>query len=405
MNTLRIMNKLRSRGFVREIFLLVTLALMVVFTNILMEPLEAYLDTKRELERDLPVDFDAALRFSPTAWYLWEMPGAEPEYHPEIHEAIRAHPGTGAVLESRQVRAHCALGGGTYNFDFILYSQEYARYIPLKLREGSEIQGEEGRLSVVVTEAAARSLPVGTRFELRPNLGDAPVSCLVVGIIDGAIPGASTHQSSETREFDNIGLTASNHPDFELVAAVCDPAFFGEVQWDYTALVLPEDGVDPDAWRESLGREIDQWGQLRRLSEYEGAALEATLSENLSEELNFILLSLIAVFGCGAYLFLSVRVRARKFAVLSIAGMTRVRMFALNMGFNLGIYLLAAGLGWSLTPWAARSLVQMGDYRSAGVLGALCTGGLFLVTLLMSTAASLVQGRSAAAITLYRKGD
>ena len=79
MNTLRIINKLRSRGFLRELFLLATLTLMVIFTNILMEPLETYLDTKRELERDLPVDFDAALRFSPTAWYLWEMPEAEPE--------------------------------------------------------------------------------------------------------------------------------------------------------------------------------------------------------------------------------------------------------------------------------------------------------------------------------------
>lgn len=405
MNTLRIMNKLRSRGFVKELFLLATLALMVVFTNILMEPLEVHLDTRRELERDLPVDFDTALRFSPTAWYLWEMPEVEPEYHPEVHEAIRAHPGTGAVLESWQEHAHCALGGGTYNFDFILYSREYAKFLPLKLREGSEIQGEEGRLSVVVTEAASRSLPVGTRFELCPNLGGAPVPCLVVGIIDGAIPGANTHQSSETEEFDNIGLTASNHPGFELAAAVYDPAFFGKVQWDYTALVLPEEGVDPDAWRESLERETAQWGMLRSLTEYEGAALEATLSENLSEELNFILLSLIAVFGCGAYLFLSVRARERKFAVLSIAGMTRGRMFALNMGFNLGLYLLAAGLGWSLTPWVARNLVQMERYRSAGVLGALCTGGLFLVTLLMSTAASLVQGRNAAAITLYRKGD
>ncbi len=405
MNTLRIMNKLRSRGFLREFFLLATLTLMVIFTNILMEPLETYLDTKRELERDIPVDFDAALRFSPTAWYLWEMPEAEPEYHPEIHEALRAHPGTGAVLESRQESAHCALGGGTYNFDFILYSREYARYMPLKLREGSEIQGEEGRLSVVVTEAASRSLPVGTRFEMCPNGEGAPVPCLVVGIIGGAIPGADTHQPSDSAEFDLIGLTASNHPDFALVAAVYDPAFFDEVPWDPAALVLPEEGVDVSAWWESLGQETAQWGQLRSLTEYERAALETTLSENLSEELNFILLSLIAVFGYGAYLFLSVRVRARKFAVLSVAGMTRGRMFALNMGFNLGIYLLAAGLGWILTPWAAKCLVQMDRYRSAGVLGALCTGGLFLMTLLMSTAASLVQGRRAAAITLYRKGD
>ncbi len=229
------------------------------------------------------------------------------------------------------------------------------------------------------------------------------VPCVVAGVLeDGrALPWAgASHQA-----LGGMGCASRYFQDTMLLAAVYDPKFFSDIRWDYSALVVPEKGADVEVLGKALTEKLGAWGEVSTHTEIERGALGYTLSENLPEQLKFILLALVAVFGYGAYLFLSIRQRERQLAVFYISGMTRGRMFTLNMLVNVLIYALSAALGWLMTPLVAKSFVQAENYGGAGALGVFCTGALFLATMVMSLAAGFIQNRNAAAITLYHRGD
>ncbi len=411
MNTLRILKKLCSRFYWKDLFLFVTLALMVIFTNIITQPVQTFLNARRQIRDVIPLDYESTLHFDPSYSLLFSSMGftEERSYHPEVHEAIRNCDGVRAVLEMYSGGASCQEGGGTFNFQMYLYSQSFASYIPPWPEAGRNAEGTEGRLPVMVSPAAADMLPVGTAFDLEmvltsyEDVKELSVPCVAAGILspERALPRAGV----DNKSLGAIGLAPEYWQDAPLVAAVYDPAFFGEIPWDYPAIIVPEKDADRDALRARLGEALGTWGEVRDLAQIERNVLASTLSESLPEQLKFLLLALIAIFGYGAYLFLAIRQRERQFAVFYIAGMTKKRMFTLNMLFNVVLYLLAAAVGWVLTPWVAKSFVHVESYTGAGLLGTLCTGGLFLVTLLMSLTASFIQNRNAAAITLYHKGD
>lgn len=406
MNTLRIMRKLCSRFCLKELFLLATLTLMVVFTNIVLEPMETFLNTRRELRSSLSVDFDSTLHFNPSiALTAARNFSEESAYFPEVHEAMRQNSGTAAVLELYQCLASYKEGDITHNFNFILYSKAFDTHIPLHLQETPTAQAEEGYLPVTVSAAMAQALPVGTKCELRLSSEDLRIPCIVTGVAstEHAIPVANTY--GQYGSISALGLSQERFGEYEFVTAVYDPAFFGEVAWDYASLIVPKAGMDWEAWRASLQAELSSWGELHSLAEIEDSAFKGVLSEHLTEQLNFFLLALIAVFGYGAYLFLSIRQRERRFAVFYILGMTRKRMFLLSMLLNLSICLLSAAAGWALTPWVARTFVKIEAYRGAGMLGALCTGGILLLTWLLSLAVCFIQSKKETAIAWYHKGD
>ncbi len=417
MNGLRMMKKLCSKYFLRELFLVATLTLTVIFTNIIAEPLDTYLDDRAEIRRVLPLVRDGTLHFTPSVFLSWSAV-TDGDYLNDVHETLKRQDGVEAVLELFTTGgAFCKRDGKTVNFDlFALYSQDFASYCPPWPGAGSEIGGHDGRLPVMVSRMAAERFPVGSEFDLGMYITVSvdhetgiveeetlSFPCVVAGVLeDGrALPWAgSSHQV-----LDGMGYVSRYFQKTMLLSAVYDPEFIGDVRWDYSAFVVPKKDADVENLKKSLAEKLGTWGEVCTLTEIEHSSLENTLSKNLPEQLKFILLAPVTLFGYGAYLFLSIRRRERQLAVFYISGMTRGRIFTLNMLVNVLIYVLSAALGWFLTPLVAKSFVHVEDYGGAGALGVICSGTLFLTALGMSTAAGYIQNRNVAAITLYHRGD
>ena len=414
---LRLMKKLCSKYFAREIFLVATLALTVIFTSIIVEPVDTYLGDRAQIRRALTLDRGGTLHFAPSVLISWSA-ATEGEYLPEVHETMKNQDGVEAVLEMFTTGgAFSELNGETVNFDmFALYSEDFANRCPPWPGAGSDTGGSGGRLPVKVSETAAERLPVGSEFELKlynilsvdeetGTVEDETLSvpCVVAGVLeDGrALPWAG----SSHKALGGMGYVSRYFQDTMLVAAVYDPEFFGDIRWDYPAFIVPKNGADVEALEKALSERLGGWGEVCTLDGIERGAFENTLSENLPEQLKFILLALVALFGYGAYLFLSIRRRERQLAVFYISGMTKGRIFYINLLVNVLIYGLSAIIDRAATPLVAKAFVYAEDYRGAGALGAICAGALFLMALLMSLAAGIVQNRNAAAITLYHRGD
>ncbi len=165
MNVLRIMKKLCSKYFLKELFLVATLSLSVIFTNIIVEPLETYLEDRAEIRRALPFDREETLHFAPSVLLSWSAV-ADGDYLPEVHETLKNQDGVEKVLELFTTgSAFCERNGETVNFDlFALYSQDFASCCPPWPGAGSEFGGRDGRLPVMVSRTAAERLPVGANL-------------------------------------------------------------------------------------------------------------------------------------------------------------------------------------------------------------------------------------------------
>lgn len=408
MNTLKIIHKISSRYYLKEIFLVLMLASIVVFSNVVLEPFETYDTTREEIHQSLTLDFDNTLHFNPNITLAWsDILNEDAIHYPEVHESLEQVPGTAAVLKNCQNTASYELDDHTCNINFVMYSEAFYEYIGAELwtRYQDTDVDTGSAVPVLVSATASSVLPVGTKQHFSVPFEDLEFDGVVVGVIDWecAIPVANSYNN--WGNLTTLGISEREYSGYDFMVAVYNPEKMTAVNWDYAAYVVPEAGVDFAKWSTDINQAVEKWGSCRPLTEIEADAFEYLLENHLQEQLYFFLVLLVALFGFGGYLFLSVQERKQQYAIFYILGMPRVDMLVYNLLQTTGICVVAVIVGWAASPWAAKKLFQMEQYKSAGWLGTWCSALLLFITIISSLVSSFAQYRNASTISLYKGGD
>lgn len=412
MSTLRLLPYLFSKRMGREILLLVQLVLMMLFSAAVLLPIDAFNQFDRGLHQSLPVDFSSTLLFNPSN--ALQLSAGSGDTTPQIAGSLAQRPDVAQVLQFGQDVASFPLSGQAVDPEtgevveetgnFLLYSSAMAQTCQLSFSEGGWVTDGNGYCPIVVSASMAQILPVGTQVDLWLQSNQATVPCTVTGILDErcVIPVIQSYGSWP--DLNVLGIRQSDFSQYKFIIAQENPAYFDNFTWKSNAIIIPADGADVQGLQEELAAELDTLGTVVPLAQVEDQAFEQVLSDNRFFLFAFCLLSLIAIFGYGGYLFLRVRQQREKFAVFSILGMTRGRMIGLNTLAGSLILLLAFGVSWLTAPWFLRQVLGIQQLQ-IGLTSIGYCGALLVFVLIFSSLAGFFQARRCTVIEQYRGGD
>lgn len=416
MKTLRLSRYLFSKGFIRELLVVVQLVLMLLYASAVLLPIDAILLRAQALHRTLPLDFSQTLFFNPSGVLLestiWEMTEEPSTFRitdlvssmPEVSQVLQITEDSATFEKTIGVDKNGVAMTGRVKTKLITYSQGYDILSQLPCSQGGWSAGDGDACPILVSAALAADLPVGTHTELAIGPDQQTVPCVVTGILEQnvSIPVAKFYASEA--ELSSISLDTSQPEEEKLILAQFDSQLFQDVTWMPGAILIPSEGTDVGQLQQTLNEAAGNMGSVVSLSQVEFESIQAALSD-YTYFLPALLLTLLACFGYGGYLFLHVRQRRTEFAVFYILGMTRRRMIWLNLWSSLVLLLVSFCIAAVLRPWFMQQyLLQMTPGRFGPVSTIFCLV-LLLGALLLSLLAGFQQSRRQSVAAQYKGGD
>jgi cobalamin synthase len=145
-------------------------------------------------------------------------------------------------------------------------------------------------------------------------------------------------------------------------------------------------------------------GTISTISELIEKSYDQMINDNRWFAFAFVLLSVIAVFGYGGYLFLVIRQRQSYFSIFFILGITRAKIILINLSVGLILLVLAFAAALYVTPWFMHNLLGISQ-STPGLLSILYSCGVLLIVLLVSTIIGFRQAIKSTEFALYQGGD
>lgn len=171
MNLLRLSRHLLSKRLLHELVLLIQLVLMVVFAFSVLNPIDTFQAQSNQLRESYQLDFDNTLHFASGNAIIQSEWEGNHSYQDTLYEMISSVPQVDHVIrcyyddvsfysgvnQEKPIRSSANL---------IVYSEEMAQVVDLKLSAGSFSSDAESRLPILVSSSLADQFPVGTQKEI-----------------------------------------------------------------------------------------------------------------------------------------------------------------------------------------------------------------------------------------------
>ena len=409
MNLLRLSRYLLSKRLLHELVLLIQLVLMVVFAFSVLNPIDTFQAQSNQLRESYRLDFDNTFHFaSGNAIIQSEWEGDHSHQNtlydkvssvPQINSVIRSYIGDVSYYRNddkeNPIRASA---------NFVVYSEELAQVVDLKLSAGSFSSDAESLLPIVVSSSLADQFPVGTQKEILMTQGGKTVCCIVSGILDAEsiIPLVSTYGSTPT--LDVFAAFPENTQGTGFIIALYQENFLGDIEWGSNYLITLDQADNLTEAHDQLKSVVGSYGTVQTVSQVIQESFDSMLQGNRWNIFATVLLGLIALFGYGGYLYLMIRQRQTEFAVFYLLGMTRRQMATIIFIAGGAVLVLAIAIGSCVAPWFMQNLLFESE-TNPGITSYLFCGILLFAILTGSVAVGFNQSIKNTTAALYQGGD
>ena len=168
-------------------------------------------------------------------------------------------------------------------------------------------------------------------------------------------------------------------------------------------LILPENGCDRQTLKERLEKNIGDYGYIKEADEILKNSYIHMLENNAKYVVAFVMITAIAVFGYGGYLYLMIIQHQKEFGVFYILGMSRKKMISVIFISGM-LLLLTAFIIASLSMHAFMEKI-LGIYNyETGIFSYVFCAVIMGVILLTSVFVGFGQSKKLAEVTIYNGG-
>lgn len=409
MNLLRLSRYLLSKRLLHELVLLIQLVLMVVFAFSVLNPIDTFQAQSNQLRESYQLDFDNTLHFASGNAIIQSEWEGNHSYQDTLYEMISSVPQVDHVIrcyyddvsfysgvnQEKPIRSSANL---------IVYSEEMAQVVDLKLSAGSFSSDAESRLPILVSSSLADQFPVGTQKEIIMTQGGKTVCCIVSGILDAEsiIPLVSTYGSTPT--LDVFAAFPENTQGTGFIIALYQENFLGDIEWGSNYLITLGQAANLTEAHDQLKSVVGSYGTVQTVSQVIQESFDSMLQGNRWNIFATVLLGLIALFGYGGYLYLMIRQRQTEFAVFYLLGMTRRQMATIIFIAGGAVLVLAIAIGSCVAPWFMQNILFESE-TNPGITSYLFCGILLFAILTGSVAVGFNQSIKNTTAALYQGGD
>lgn len=414
MSFLRLCRYFLSKRLLGELVLLLQLVLMLLFGFAVLNPLDSFFQKEHLLWNTYTVNPDRTFHFSGGESLM-----EQPEQIDDLCEQVLEIPGVDKVVrfmvvqaafdenEGKTDRSGQPLKQRQHVVNLLLYSEPLNSFAKIALAD--TFNGDNwGGIAVYADSSLHGFFPVGTERSITIMRTNARFSCTCLGVLQEncAIPAIVGYGSFPEPE--TLGVFTESSEDIDFLAVPVPAVHFSDIvpeeNWLPNLLIIPKQGTDPTVLREVLEGKLGSVGRIATMRELLNSARENLIHENGWNLLAFALLSGIAVFGYGSYLYLMLRRRQQEFSVFYIMGLTRRKLAAIIFAIGAAVLALAFLISGLLTPWFMKNVLYL-EKAEPGAFSWLFCGGLLLLILLASVLAGFRQSKKLAEITLYQEAD
>lgn len=410
MNILRLGRYLYSKRLKQEILLMCQLVLMVVLGFSVLNPIEVFLQKSTALESVYSLDFSRTYHFSSGNALSSESNEVS------IYDAISSVPGVSKVLRSSVTQIYYDTGMSSYHehsqqnepiydaFNLIVYNPDLMGSVQLSLAEGTFDAPTEQYLPIVISSSLAERFPIGSTEEVYLNSGEEKVTCIVTGVLttDSAIPAILKYGSVPS--LDVLAAYTAFSSGYDFAVACYHDELLGGITWDNNYLITVNESANSDQVLQSIIDEVGLYGNILSLDEIINLSFNDMLRSNRWFIFAFFLLSLIAIFGVGGYVFLMMYQRQAEFSVFYMLGMSKKQMALIICSVGCTLLSLALLISSCITPIFIRNVLG-GESASPGIFSYLFCGVLFGLIITISVAAGIRQSNKVAVATLYQRRE
>ena len=421
MNAIRLARYFYSRRYMQEAVLIVQLVLMFVLSMVVFSPVDAFLQFAWEIKGAYAaVDDSRTLFFNPNEAVYYNGTGIiDPESAGFVDAAAKdALASAGIAGPMRMALCPAYIDAGTENEpeedsqdqpavrNLLVYSAEMLEATGLFSGEGAPSPEQRGAVPILISPSLAGLIPLGSETTVTLRDGDTGIPCVVAGVLSEEAVLPACHGFGSFPTLSCFGTKLSDYPGTDFIVMGYDPAYFPEIQWESSFLVPLEENADVAATVQALNAQVGAWGSFATMGELEKVAFSRVFVNNSMAILEFLLLSLLAFFGYGGYLFLMTFQRQQEFSVFFLLGMTRRKMLVLNCVFGCVNLLIALLIAYASYPWF-RQLLGSGSSATAtvGVVGLSYCFGLLLLALIFSFLSAFHRFGNVSTIFLLQGGD
>lgn len=406
MNTLYLFGYVRSRTWWKELLLFIQLVAVVLLVFSILLPLDSFDQHTKRLQTTYTVDLARTLHFNLPAVGM-NFGVEDPELN-EVVEAFRTsvaqEPGVAACLTYKEKLGQIFPVGADVrdkeqqlanNVILLFYSPEFAESFDLRCRSGGWGSG------AVVSPWLASQL-LEEEFLVRLEDGET-FSCTLGGVLEetAVIPRPFWYGSRPSE--DVLGVSPAELGDVGFILLPYDASIGQSWAWDETFLAVLEDDADVETVKRTLNEKAGNLGVFETMHRLRQIAQEQLVQKNWREVQQALLLSSIAIFGYGGYLFLMLRQKQREFAVLHILGLSRRRILFLNFLLNALFLALVIAFCYLLAPVYLRSAFGTAHYVPGPLTLGFCAI-LLALSLTCGMLMGLAQSQKATAISQYQGG-
>ncbi|MCM1288574.1 MAG: hypothetical protein NC240_09720 [Clostridium sp.] len=412
MNFLRICKNLYSKYFLSEAILLFQLVCMIGFSFAVLNPIDAFIQKKNALNHVYKLDIADTIHFSKSnAVYEQEMHD-DFSSSDEIYKKICETEGVDRVLRFR-------LANGMYETETIdpntnkaklassnllIYSEETLQNVNIQLSSGKIEKNVHDDIPILVDSSLADVMPIGTKKEFQIGMTDKRINCVVTGIIKekSVLPVIMNYGSIP--DLGVLGAFPEDVKGYSFIIVYGNDDLLSDIGWESNFLICTKKGERGEIVSKRLEEAVGNYGTININRRMIFLSFREMLKENSWSILTFAMLSLIAVFGFGGYLFLMIKQKQVEFAVFYILGMTRRKMTVTIFLSNLIMLVVAFVVASFTTPQFIGDVLLIKQSTPGFFSYAFCGGVLMIILLFSVLAAFRLSGRLEE-IAIYKGGD
>ena len=381
MNQIGLIGLFYSKQKIRELIVLLQLIVMAVFFAYSADPLISYYQARFQMDQCYQNRYADTLYFN--AGMNLQMEGTE-ELYREVYDRISATTEEGKIFRFANLRAIYG-EDGSHVCNLIIYDH-LDEIVSLKIHEG-ELKKEVGQHYVLVTAGIGKYYPIGSTIEAKLPDMDCTVQCIVSGILKEqcVIPILGSFGSYGSPD---VFIASQSHQQpFEVILSFDLKEELGSiVPWEPNYMIVPKQGTDIKILQNKLEKEVGVFGSVLEMDSIIKESVKAVIIDNAPFVFQLVLYALVALFGYGGYIFLTIETKKKVFQELHLLGTIGYKMFFLYFVSNFMLLLIACIIGMLGKSLAngiyAHMEFSVGSWSAFIVLLCMMTGILLLASMI-----------------------
>ncbi len=379
MNQIRLIGLFYSKRKIRELIVLVQLIVMAVFFAYSADPLVTFFRERIQMDQCYQINYQRMLLFAGNDQFLMDTTN---KFRTEAFDVMKRC--AGAENVHRIARSYVEYKDSSLKSTRLIIYDQMDDIISLSLRKGKAVH-EEGTHYIIVSSEIGKQYPIGSEIEIEFPDFNRSFSCIVSGILkkDAIIPGTGDFSSFTLILGTDISDYKSVIISFDLGDEIKE-----NLSWEQNCLISIPSGIDADEMIDQLYKEqLGLYGGVNKMNESLTASLKATIRDNAPFVFQLVLYALVAIFGYGGYIFLTIETKKKVFQELHLLGTTGNRIFSLYFISNFILLLIACVIGMlgkSFVSGIRYALMEfsVGSWLAFVVLLCMMTGILLLASVI-----------------------